>query len=58
MMKQIVASAPWQQPVRVYGYNSLDPVFGGDLFEAETDCINVLGQIASAGSTNLAYLQV
>ena len=55
LMHSIVDSSPWPRPVRVFGYNSLDPVFGGDLFEAETDCVNVLGQVASAGSNNLAF---
>ena len=55
LLKSIVATAPWSQPVRVYGYNSMDVVFGGDLFEAETDCIDVLGQIASAHCNNFAF---
>ena len=33
------------RPVRVYGYNGLDVLFGGDVFEAETDCNRHLGQV-------------
>ena len=55
ILKELVAAAPWKRPVRVYGYNSLDPLFGGDLFEAETDCINVMGQVATEFATNLAF---
>jgi len=51
----LVAAAPWPTPVRVYGYNAMDVVAGGDLFEAETDCINTMGQIATASATNLAF---
>lgn len=51
----IVSTAPWPTPVRVYGYNSMDVAFGGDLFEAETNCINTMGQIATAQSTNLQF---
>eukprot|EP01116_Phalansterium_solitarium_P019838 TRINITY_DN5688_c0_g1_i1.p1 TRINITY_DN5688_c0_g1~~TRINITY_DN5688_c0_g1_i1.p1 ORF type:complete len:564 (+),score=183.55 TRINITY_DN5688_c0_g1_i1:211-1902(+) len=55
LLNSIISQAPWPKPIRVYGYNSLDVVFGGDLFEAETDCINSMGQIASAGTNNLAF---
>ena len=43
LLKSIVDASPWPRPVRVYGYNSMDVVFGGDFFEAETNCIDVLG---------------
>ncbi|KAJ9461773.1 hypothetical protein DIPPA_53953 [Diplonema papillatum] len=55
LFKKIVADAPWAKPVRVYGYNAQDPFLGGDVFEAETDCINDMGQIATTGVTNLAF---
>ena len=50
-----IEQSNWPQPVRVYGYNALDVVFGGDLFEAETDCIHKMGQIASSHTSNLAF---
>ena len=55
LLRQIVDTSPWSKPVRVYGYNSMDVVFGGDFFEAETNCINSLGQVASASSNNLGF---
>jgi len=55
ILRQIVENSPWRRPVRVYGYNSLDPIFGGDLFEAETDCVNVMGQVATGDTNNLAF---
>lgn len=43
ILKRIVAQAAaagaWSKPVRVYGYNSADVIFGGDLFEAETEYV-------------------
>ncbi len=57
LLKSIIDSSEsyWPRPVRVYGYNSMDVVFGGDLFEAETNCDRALGQIASAHTNNLAF---
>eukprot|EP01065_Artemidia_motanka_P037091 TRINITY_DN4530_c0_g1_i1.p1 TRINITY_DN4530_c0_g1~~TRINITY_DN4530_c0_g1_i1.p1 ORF type:complete len:530 (+),score=178.08 TRINITY_DN4530_c0_g1_i1:60-1649(+) len=55
LLKKIVASAPWHRPTTVYGYNPKPVVFGGDFFEAETNCIDTLGQVASDGSENLAF---
>ena len=57
ILKNLVANAPWQKPIRVYGYNSQDPIFGGDSFEAETNCINTMGQVATQYARNLAFLQ-
>eukprot|EP00698_Gefionella_okellyi_P019584 TRINITY_DN601_c0_g1_i1.p1 TRINITY_DN601_c0_g1~~TRINITY_DN601_c0_g1_i1.p1 ORF type:complete len:554 (-),score=125.16 TRINITY_DN601_c0_g1_i1:145-1785(-) len=57
LLRNIVDASPWSRPIRVYGYNSLDVLFGGDLFEAETDCVNSMGQVATADSTNLAFWQ-
>ena len=54
----LLAAAPWPRPVRVYGYNSADVIFGGDLFEAETDCANIMGQVATAHSDNLAFFSM
>eukprot|EP00658_Telonema_sp_P-2_P022878 TRINITY_DN19164_c0_g1_i7.p1 TRINITY_DN19164_c0_g1~~TRINITY_DN19164_c0_g1_i7.p1 ORF type:complete len:353 (-),score=68.75 TRINITY_DN19164_c0_g1_i7:426-1484(-) len=39
------------------GYNNAHPVFGGDLFEAETGCTKQhnMGQVATDGVNNLAF---
>jgi hypothetical protein len=55
ILLDVLGSAPWSLPVRVYGYNSIGVLFGGDLFEAETDCVDTMGQIASANTHNLAF---
>ena len=60
LFERMLSSSPvaWgKKPLRVYGYDNTHPLFGGDLFEAETTCSNEhnLGQIASEGVTNLAY---
>uniref|UniRef100_A0A7S4PKQ6 GxGYxYP putative glycoside hydrolase C-terminal domain-containing protein n=1 Tax=Paramoeba aestuarina TaxID=180227 RepID=A0A7S4PKQ6_9EUKA len=55
-LKQTIDDSNWALPVRVYGYNNIDKLFGGDVFEAETDCIRSMGQIASSHTTNLAFL--
>lgn len=49
----------WPRPIPVYGYNSAWSL-GGDLFEAETNCVSQhnLGQIASDGFPNLSFLSV
>ena len=39
---------------QVYGYDDTMAV-AGDLFEAETDCVHDLGQVASNGCSNLAF---
>jgi hypothetical protein len=54
-LEERIAQSEWPLPVRVYGYNSLDVLFGGDLFEAETDCITKMGQIATSHTSNLAF---
>ena len=50
-------SRHWPRPLTVYGYDNSHPLFGGDVFEAETTCVAAhnMGQVASAGVTNLAY---
>jgi len=53
--KKIVSEAPWDTPVKIFGYNSEVKVFGGYVFEAETNCINTLGQVATASAHNLAF---
>ena len=57
LFKQIVELNPWPAPLSVMGYDSTFVIAGGDFFEAETLCdLNVgLGQIASAGTANLAF---
>lgn len=35
---QVVKNNPWNKPLEFYGYDNTFSVFGGDLFEAETDC--------------------
>jgi hypothetical protein len=49
-------STLWPKPVPVYGYNDAFPI-AGDIFEAETDCnsLHNMGQIATSGTSNLAY---
>ena len=44
-LRRRIEESPWSVPVRVYGYNSNDVLFGGDVFEAETDCVNLMGQV-------------
>jgi len=58
LMERMVQTAKWwPRPTPVYGYNSEWPIFGGDIYEAETNCVkeHTLGQIASDGVNNLAY---
>jgi len=53
------ANNPWPNPAPVYGYDDTFPLFGGDTFEAETNCApsHNLGQIASVGVNNLSYFK-
>ena len=41
----------WEKPIAVFGYNDAIDLFGGWLFEAETNCIEEhnMGQVASSG---------
>uniref|UniRef100_A0A7S2RRB6 GxGYxYP putative glycoside hydrolase C-terminal domain-containing protein n=1 Tax=Mucochytrium quahogii TaxID=96639 RepID=A0A7S2RRB6_9STRA len=55
LFKDLIKAAHWPRPIKVFGYNNQFPVFGGDVFEAETDCANELGQIATSATTNLGY---
>lgn len=54
LMTTIAENNPWPKPITVYGYDDTFAV-AGDLFEAETDCVNNLGQVASNGCSNLAF---
>lgn len=62
LMERIVNANPWPKPIAVWGYDATFTVFpqSGDLFEAETDCVrhagHSMGQVASQGSNNLAYM--
>jgi len=60
LMQRMVAedgTDPWPRPIPTYGYNDVDKLFGGDLFEAETNCVSQhdMGQIASDTASNLAF---
>ena len=47
----------WKKPVEVMGYNDAVALFGGDIFEAETNCIaeHNMGQVASSGINNFSF---
>ena len=57
LFKEIAAQNPWPKPLKIMGYDNSFVLAGGDFFEAETLCDlgQGMGQIASAGSSNLAY---
>ena len=57
LMEDMAQSGPWPRPIAVYGYDDTLPLFGGDTFEAETNCVaeHSMGQIASTGVNNLAF---
>ncbi|GMH79467.1 hypothetical protein TrLO_g4052 [Triparma laevis f. longispina] len=57
LFSRIVTENTWMKPVKVYGYEDSIPLFGGDVFEAETNCVaqHNLGQIATKGVNNLSY---
>ena len=55
LLKEVIDLAPWPRPIKVYGYNFQNLIFGADPWEAETDCNRELGQIASSNSTNLSF---
>ena len=58
LFNQIAKENPWPRPVGVMGYDNTWPLFGGDIFEAETNCdkYHNMGQIASSGVNNLSFL--
>ena len=47
----------WKKPVEVYGYNDAIDIFGGWVFEAETNCIafHNMGQVASSDQNNFSF---
>ncbi|GMH49424.1 hypothetical protein TL16_g00512 [Triparma laevis f. inornata] len=57
LMEEMVNSNPWPTPIPVYGYDDSIQFFGGQAYEAETNCVaeHNLGQIASSGTANLAW---
>jgi len=57
LMEMITQSNIWPQPIAVYGYDDTHPLFGGDIFEAETLCVSQhnMGQVASSGVSNMAF---
>eukprot|EP01048_Picozoa_sp_COSAG05_P020044 COSAG05_NODE_3307_length_2162_cov_1.789142_1_plen_612_part_00 len=54
---RIVSHNPWPEPIAAMGYDDTWSLGGGDIFEAETNCVpnHNMGQIASDGCNNLAY---
>jgi hypothetical protein len=58
LLDEIAAANPWPNPIGVYGYADYWKVFGGDLFEAQTNCVDSrnLGEIATSGVNNLSFL--
>jgi hypothetical protein len=57
LMSKMAKSNMWASPIAVWGYDNSQNL-GGSVFEAETNCNmeHNMGQIASAGINNLAYL--
>ena len=57
VMERIATTNSWPRPVAVYGYDDSIAIAGGDLFEAETDCVREhnMGQVASDGCNNLDF---
>ena len=53
---RLMRDNPWAEPVTVYGYDDAWAL-AGDLFEAETNCVQEhnLGQSATSGVPNLSY---
>ena len=56
VLSTVVNAGRWPMPLGVYGYNATWNVAGGDLYEAETRCLDSrnMGQIASETS-NLSF---
>lgn len=55
LMKKIAAYEGFEKPTAVWGYDSTFSYVAGSKFEAETDCVKTLGQVASGGTPNLSY---
>jgi hypothetical protein len=56
LLSRIVNSGQWETPLGVYGYNDSWNVLGGDLYEAQTRCLDSrnMGAIASEAG-NLSF---
>lgn len=56
LMERIASFPEWKHPLRVMGYDDTIAA-GGDIFEAETDCVKEhdMGQVASDGCSNLSF---
>ena len=61
-MQHMVAASQslgfWPKLIPNFGYNDAWAIFGGDIFEAMTNCVpqRNMGECASSGFNNLAYL--
>ncbi|GMH56754.1 hypothetical protein TrST_g10889 [Triparma strigata] len=55
LMKKIAAWEGFEKPTAVWGYDNTFSYVAGSKFEAETDCVNTLGQVASTGVPNLSF---
>ena len=56
LLSSIVNAGSWPTPLPVYGYNSTWNVLGGDLYEAQTRCLDSRNMGAIASETgNLSY---
>jgi hypothetical protein len=58
LMEHIATANPWPRPLTVFGYDDSIAIAGGDVFEAETDCVREhnMGQVASDGCNNLIMI--
>jgi hypothetical protein len=56
LLNEIASANPWRKPIGVYGYNNSWMVFGGYVFEAQTDCVRArnMGAIPTEVS-NLSF---
>lgn len=56
LMEQLANYPKWNHPLAVMGYDDTIAA-GGDVFEAETDCVKEhnMGQVASDGCSNLSF---
>lgn len=57
LMEDIVTSNSWAKPIKVYGYDDSVEFFGGQAYEADTNCVaeHNMGAIPSSGFNNLAW---
>lgn len=55
LTKKIAAWEGFETPTAVWGYDNTYSITAGAKFEAETDCVGTLGQVASSGFPNLSF---